>query len=56
MAEVLRGHYIGDVCSANTTYMGKVKEYPDIIKACYTIGYEAFEKMNMVTSKVKLGE
>ena len=51
IAEVLRGHYLGDVCSANTTYMGKVKEYPDIIKACYNIGYETSEKLNILKNK-----
>jgi len=43
--ERLRGHYLGDVCAPNTYQKGKIKQYPDILKACYDIGYKAATQM-----------
>lgn len=46
--ETLRGYYLGDVCAPDTYQKGKVRQYPDIIEACYKIGYEALEQLNIL--------
>ena len=51
IAEVLRGHYLGDVCASNTGSKGAVNTYPDIIKSCYKIGHEAFERLQTLRNK-----
>jgi multimeric flavodoxin WrbA len=35
--KVLRGHYLGDVC-ASVYEKGRVKQMPDVLKACYDQG------------------
>ena len=52
--ERLRGHYLGDVCAPDTYQKGKVKQYPDIIKACYNIGYEALGRLDILKNKVNM--
>jgi multimeric flavodoxin WrbA len=51
IVERLRGHYLGDVCASNTYQKGKVKEYPDIIAACYKIGCEAPARLSLLRNK-----
>jgi len=43
--EVLRGRYIGDVCAPSTYQKGVVKNYPEILKACYDLGRNAAEEL-----------
>ena len=45
---VLRGYYLGDVCAPNTFQKGRVRQYPDVLEACYKIGHEAPEKLSML--------
>ena len=52
MVEVLRGHYLGDVCAPNTYQKGKIKEYPNIIKSCYKIGYKASKNLSILKNKI----
>ena len=47
----LRGHYLGDVCAANTYQKGKIIEYPDILESCHQIGCEAFERLVKARSR-----
>ena len=51
MVEVLRGYYLGDVCAPNANQKGTVKQYPEIIEACYHIGYESFGKLDDLRSQ-----
>lgn len=40
--EVLRGHYLGDVC-ASVYEKGKVRHMPEILQRCYNLGKKAVE-------------
>ena len=51
IVEILRGHYLGDVCVPNMYQRGKVKDYPDVLESCYKIGYAAFEYLNNFKNK-----
>ena len=45
--EMLRGHYLGDVCASNVQKKGDVRQYPDIIEACYKLGHETLENLKL---------
>ncbi len=42
--EVLRGHYLGDVC-ASAYEKGRVREMPGVLQACYELGMRSVEEL-----------
>lgn len=50
--EALNGYYLGDVCAPKTYKKAQIKQYPDILEECYSIGFKAVEKLN----ELKVGD
>jgi NAD(P)H-dependent FMN reductase len=44
IVEVLRGHYLGDVC-ASAYEKGKVRAMPEVLQACYGLGMRSVKEL-----------